>query len=164
METADLLLYGLYGLTVVLGLALVGWLIQGRRQHAPSYEPIVEPEPAPRMFMGTSTEPVRVTRGLPPQTSMAEALAGIEVPVHWEPDPTDTVASTFTLTTTKDSAGEVATKLSDELVRLGYRVSPLGKTGARAERNNDRLTINVSADVDNQVVTSRITLTEAGRG
>lgn len=151
--------YGLYAVTVALGIALVLWMIGARRASDELARKLSQAqarvEDPPR---------IKAVRGIPSTNSMAEALAGIRLPVHWQPDPPVEVRSPFTLTTNQESPGDMAETLTSELARIGYRVTPTGAASARAVRKDDSLTIEVEADDEGSFVSSRITLSGTIRG
>ncbi|NNE95126.1 MAG: hypothetical protein HKN24_03780 [Acidimicrobiales bacterium] len=162
MDVGELIQYGLYGLTVVLGVALLAWIVYSRRaderelalsERAPRPPARAERDPSPQV------DPLRAPAG-----SLADALAGFDFPTGWQPDPPAEVRSPLTLSTMVHSEGEVAALLSDELVRLGYRVTPTGARTARATRDSTCISIEVEPAGPDSVVTSRLTLTDSGRG
>ncbi len=163
MKAGDVVQYGLYAITAALGVALVVWLVRSRsvrQQHE------LELRRA-KVFENGSRKPAPTVRAVPtpsPSPNMAEALAGIRLPVHWQPDPPVEVRSPFTLTTTKDTAGDMAETLTDELARIGYRIKPTGVSSARAERDDKTLAIEVDADESGSFVSSRITLIGSSSG
>jgi hypothetical protein len=152
------LLYVLYALTVVLGVALVLWVRRSRRLgHLEAEVLLVSEQNRP------STQPARriqVVRGMPAADSMADALAGIRLPVHWEPAPSVEVRSPLILTTSRETPGEMAKLLSDELTRLGYRVRPTGPRSANARRNMNDIAIEVVPGELDSSVSSRLMLRE----
>ncbi len=159
MDSGDVLRYGLYALTVILGLALLTWTRRSRRIGLQNAELL-------RNAQRTRRPEPRVTavRGMPSTLSMASAIEGIRLPAHWEPYPSVDVTSPLTFTTDRETEGEVAELLSDELVRLGYRVRPTGPRSACAIRDTSSISIEVEAFEPDSVVTSRLTLTDVGRG
>ncbi len=162
MDSGDVLRYGLYALTVILGLALLTWTRRSRRIGLQNAELLRNAQRAEN----TSRPETRVTavRGMRSTLSMANAIEGIRLPPHWEPDPSVDVTSPLTFTTDRETEGEVAELLSDELVRLGYRVRPTGPRSACAIRDTSSISIEVEAFEPDSVVTSRLTLTDVGRG
>ncbi len=162
VEAGDVVRYGLYALTVALGIALVIWILRAR-QASEEQERYLRRAKA-EANAEESPARIKAVRGMPPTTSMAQALAGIRLPVHWQPDPPVEVQSPFTLTTNQESAADMAETLTRQLVRIGYRITPSGATSARAVRENNSLAIEVDVDDAGSFVSSRITLTETVRG
>ncbi|MFW2380298.1 MAG: hypothetical protein ACN4GZ_00970 [Acidimicrobiales bacterium] len=157
MDLGDVLRYGLYVITVGLGTALVLWVYRSRQLHLQQREVVKNVQRA-EPAAGASRRVLSV-----PSRSMADAIAGIRLPVHWQPDPPVEVVSSLTLTTDRESAGKMASMLSDELVRLGYGVRPTGARSARAVRDSNSISIEIEASDTNSCVSSRLTLTSAAR-
>ncbi len=156
MDSGDVLQYALYAITAVLGVALVLWVRRSRRLRRLESEVLLTAQQGGR---ATRSAPrIQVVRGLATSATMAEALAGIRLPVHWQPDPPVEVQSPLTLTTNRESAAEMAQLLSDELVRLGYRVHPTGARSARARRDMNDITIEVTPGEGGSFVSTRLTL------
>jgi len=177
VETVELLRYGLYGLTLLLGVALIVWVLRGRRRNAPDdyEEEFTSPTAKPVIVLGGESgesigtpgfgrSTLTTVRGMPSRRSMVEAIVGIQLPMHWAVEPATEVTSPFRITTQTESAGEMAATISDELVRLGYRVSPMTKTSARAVRDEDVLTVEVTVDDQTSHVSSLITHSGASGG
>jgi hypothetical protein len=160
VDSADALRYGLYVITVVLGLSLFFWVRRSGRIRRENLEVVRNTEPVADHSRPSG---VRV-HWIPSNESMAEALAGIRLPVHWRPDPADEVMSRLTLTTWTETAGEMAELLSDELVRLGYHVRPTGPRSARATRATNRISIEVETAESDSSVSSLLILSDAADG
>jgi hypothetical protein len=160
VDSAEALRYGLYVITVVLGLSLLFWM---RRSGKIRRENIELLRNAQEVADHRRPSGMRV-HWIPSSESMAEALAGIRLPVHWRPDPADEVLSRFTLTTSTETAGEMAELLSNELVRLGYHVRPTGPRSARATRATSKISIEVEAAESDSSVSSLLILSDAADG
>ncbi len=156
----DQLRYGLYALTVLFGIALLLWVWKSRQdQHS------ARASDSSRAGAASQRPPtITAIRGFPSKRPMAQALEGIRLPVHWQPDPPSKVGNPVLLTTNVETPEEMALLLSDELVRLGYTLTSLGVNAARAVKDIDCLTIEVEAHEDGTFVSTRIALTDARRG
>jgi len=163
VDWASALRYGLYAITGILGLALLLWVRRSRRIHQQHEELLQHAQRAVNRSTGPEQR-VRAIRGTPTVQSMADAIAGIRLPVHWQPEPAVEVGSPLILTTDKETALEMAELLSDELARLGYRIRPTGRRTARATRDTCAITIEVETSEPDSVVSSCLTLTDVGRG
>jgi hypothetical protein len=142
--------YALYGLTAAFGVALVIWLRREQRR-----------APAESASQANTAKPPTISLADTP--SIATALAGIRLPLHWQPSPTTRVSNRQKLTTDVESASELAGRLSDELVRLGYRVESTGTDSAVAVKDRYRLDIDVLVDDGDATVSAHIEFTEVGR-
>lgn len=151
IDPIDLLRWSLYVVTAVLGIALVFWFLRDRALRRLELQ---------RDTPGRVVQLRRTVAAIDPETpppTMVQALAGIRLPVHWSPCPAPEVASPVVLTTDRDAPEHVAQVLSDELVRLGYRVRPIADNAARAWRGVDHLRVQV--DSEPAAVVATITLT-----
>ncbi|NNF55276.1 MAG: hypothetical protein HKN03_12660 [Acidimicrobiales bacterium] len=158
--TMDLLRYGLYALTVLLGIALLLWV----RKTQQDQRQIQVTRSTRSGVTGARPPTITAIRGLPSKRPMAAALEGIRLPAHWQPDPPSQVGNPVLLTTNVETPEEMAQLLSDELVRLGYTLIGMGANAARAVKDSDCLTLEVEAHEDGTFVSTRIALTDAGRG
>lgn len=150
IDALDVLRWLLYAVTVGLGAALIAWVARDRSLRRRGLQRITD---------GPVESPGALADAGPgaAQPTIAEALAGIRLPVHWTPRPSPEVVSPLALITADDTPEEVARVLSDELVRLGYRVRPIAVNAARALRDSHYLTVQV--DTAPSGVTATITLT-----
>ncbi|MBT8240148.1 MAG: hypothetical protein KJN63_02865 [Acidimicrobiia bacterium] len=163
MESSEALRYGLYAVTALLGLSLFLWMRRSRKIHLQNME-LLESGDRAADHAQPSEKRLRTIRGLAFRKSMADALAGIRLPVHWQPDPAVEVSSRLTLTTGGETPVEMASLLSGELVRLGYRVRPTGGRSAVATRDTNAISIVVDFAGRGSLVSSHLTLNEADDG
>ncbi len=159
VNSADVLRFSLYAITVILGVVLALRVFRSRRLRLQESEILRSVDTGQRP--AHSAPRIRMVRGMLPSISMADALAGIRLPVHWQPDPPVELRSPLTLTTNEETAGQMARILTDEFVRLGYRVSPTGARSACAKRGANSIAIEIDPGRPGSYVSSRLILTEA---
>ncbi len=202
-ENLQLLRYGFYALTVVLGLLLLARIIRSRNRSvgetggaapiegaqtdaqsvdtfgkdaAQTLNPVIGSIPnfsALSKRDSTSESSADALNGSSPvsarpggeagaRRSMAAVLAGIRLPLNWEPGSPDEIKNPVRLTSTSDTPAEMATQVADELARLGFTVTGTGTRSAKAERDVDRLDIMIIQDGPS--VTTQIALSRASSG